>query len=875
MKRYIRLFALLTCIATGFPHKNIAQGTNSSKILPAENSKRITGIDVKHIALDLQFDWQKKQAYGSAAISFIPIANIDEIKLDAAYLSIHSITLTNNLPLKFEYDGGEGFNNLIIHLNRNYNTGEEVTVVVTYNTNRINHSDPNAIWGSFGKGLRFFQPTSTTPIKRKQVWSSSEPQSGRYWFPCIETPDDLRTTELTATVEKNMTVISNGDMISVKENSNGTKTFHYKADHPYPNYLTSIVAGVYTDIKQRCENILLHTFAYPDEKDAAEATTVRLPEMIKYFSELTGVKYPYAHYTQAVVQDYPFPGLTGQHTASIVSDNMIDSYTTHADFFYLWDGVEAASLASQWFGNLLSVKDWSDMWLNAGFSHFFDGLFQEYKEGTDEYLTYYLPYDLNTLTLGDWANGYRHPIVTKNYDDVTLFTGDNYTRSRSSLVLRMLRSEMGDEDFFKAIRKYVKEYAHKQVATNDFQKAVEETAGKRYQWFFDQWIYKIGLPAFIVEKNYDAERKQLVLTLKQTQQYDSSEAYPQVKYFMGKMKVEIDDKIETIQIEPEEINTFYFDMPAAPKLVNTDFQNTWIKEMEFKKPAEELLYQLQNDKDVTGKWRAMDELMKIYNHENASASIKEEIINALRNTAAGKDYWRLRNYALGCLNKIYAAESPSKPYLPDEVNTNLLLQLIHDKQAWIRTTAITMLGNTRNAKYADLYIQCLSDSSERVVNAAANALGKTKSPGAFDALMKLKDIPSWKSQSEISALNGLKELGDPRGADVALKYLKDNTLPRWWLATSTWDYPVAAAETLVALGKADMGYSIIFERFKKSLQEDDYNDIFANVFLIVTLADAKGKEIFPILKEKFRDDANAMNAVNSYEQQLDDAIAKK
>lgn len=866
MKNILLLLSItLLLLSTELP----AQEGQEQKKLPPENCARKTFVDVQHSALDLRFDWEKKQAFGTATITCLATSTIHEIKLDAALLSIHSVTLDSKAPLRFDYDSSENFENLVIHLDRNYTVNEKIVLVINYNTNYVNRSDPSAISGSFGNGLRFLQPTTTTPIKRWQVWSSGEPEANRYWYPCIETPADVRTTELTATVEKKFTVISNGNLISSKENKDGTKTFYYKADQPYANYLTSIVVGEYTNVKQQYQNIALNTYAYPDEKIAAEATTVRLPEMIKYFSSVTGMQYPYQHYTQVMVQDYPFPGLNGQHTATIISDNMIDSYTTHADFFYLWDGVEAAALASQWFGNLVTIKEWKDIWLSVGFSHYMEALFQEHKEGIDEYLSYYIPYDLKTLTLGDWANNYRHPIVTKNYEDVKVFTSDNYARFRGSLVLRMLRNELGDENFFKVIQKYVQSNAYRQVTTNDFQKAVEETMGHSYQWFFDQWIYQVGLPKFIVTKSYDTAKKQFTLTLKQTQLYDSTEVYPQVKYFMGKIKIELNDTILTIQLEPKEVNIFRFNWAAEPKLVNVDFQNAWIKEIEFNKSATELLYQLQYDKDVLGKWTAIDALTIIYNDSSATANTKEAIRNAFRNTAAGNDYWRLRNYALGRLNRIFSAEL-NLAY--DETFTSLLLQLTKDKQAWIRTTAISLLGNTKDVKYAPLYISFLNDSSERVVNAAANALGKTKSPEAYDALVKLKDMPSWKSQNEISALNGLKELGDPRGIAIALKYISNNTLPRWWLATPVWDYPVAAAETLVVLGAADKAYPIILDRLQSALKEDDYNDIFAHVFLMVTLADKRYLEIFPLLKEKFKNDANAMMAVNNYEEQLNEKL---
>ena len=205
----------------------------------------------------------------------------------------------------------------------------------------------------------------------------------------------------------------------------------------------------------------------------------------------------------------------------------------------------------------------------------------------------------------------------------------------------------------------------------------------------------------------------------------------------------------------------------------------------------------------------------------------------------------------------------------------MLLTVIKNEPSWVRVSAINFLGMTKDAQYADLYISYFNDVSDRVVNAAANALGKTKSPKAFDALVKLKDKPSWKNQSLISTLNGLKELNDPRGFDLALDALRDpNAAARWTLATPTWDFRIAAAETLVALGKNTEGYPIVLERFKKSMSENDMNDIFNNVLIVTTLADPRGQVVFDELKVKFKADANVMSAVNQFETQFKEAIKK-
>ena len=132
-----------------------------------------------------------------------------------------------------------------------------------------------------------------------------------------------------------------------------------------------------------------------------------------------------------------------------------------------------------------------------------------------------------------------------------------------------------------------------------------------------------------------------------------------------------------------------------------------------------------------------------------------------------------------------------------------------------------------------------------------------------------------KSQTLISALAGLKELGDPRGFDVAFKALSDLTLPRWRLPNgSIWDFRVFAVDAIAALGKGEAAYPLLRARYKKALEENDLNDIFNNVLLIVTLADVRGQEVFDELKIKFKTDENTLKAVTQFEEQFKSALKK-
>lgn len=820
-------------------------------------------IDVKHLVLNLKFDWQQRQAFGTAEITLSPLTATNEISLDMKDITVNFITM-HQQNLHFNDDGVEDMKGFVVVLDRVYQPGETIVLKLDYHTNYENKADPMSIWGSFGKGLRFQMPTSTTPNKQKQIWSSGEPENNQYWFPCHEDIADIHTTELIATVEKPLMVISNGDLIETIDNEDNTRTFHYKTDQPFPNYLVSLVVGAYDDILHYHNQVPMHNFGYPHEAAAVKATTELLPDMMQFLIKKTGYQYPYSQYSQVVVQDYPFPGLNGQNTASILSDNYIDDQGVHQDYKYLWDGVAVQALASQWFGNLIMPKSWDDIWLNNAFTQYFAGLYTAENNTKTEYLTYVLPFEKSNV-LADWSAGYLHPIVTCRHQDLAGFTSDNYAKYRGALVLRMLQKEVGEKNWWKAIRFYVRTYAHQQVTTADFQKAIEHTTGKSYQWFFDQWVYKTGLPKFEVTQKYAADKKQIIMQVKQIQNQENESEFEQVAFFSGQMEIEIDGNIVQVTIAPKAENTFSFPAAKAPGFVNFNYEGTWICETEFNKSGEEYLQQLSHSKDILAKQSALDQLATIANDSTTTEAFKEAIITAVKNEITSKSYWRYRAYALGALRKIITL-----PY--DEGSIEMLLALIRTETGWLKTSAIFTLGNTRDSAYTDIYIDALNDPSDRVINAAAIALGKTHSSKAYDILINLENKPSWKSQNRISALNGLEQLGDSRAVDYTLKCLADNQSPRWYLATPVWDYPFAAANTLVALGKAASGYPVLWERFKKSLDENDLNDIFQNVQLLDILKDERSKEVYERLKLKFKEDDNMLKVVENYESQFLESI---
>ncbi len=823
-------------------------------------------IDLQNITLHLNFDWLKNQANGTATITFSTTKETDEIFLDAGFLSIENVVLDDK-DLSYQYDGKDSPKNLAITLDRQYKPTELIAIQIAYHTNYVNNADPKVIGGSFGKGLRFFQPTSTTPKKQKQMWSSGEPESNKYWFPGNEDIADIHTTEIFATVEKPLMVISNGKLVETIDNKNGTQTFHYKSEVSFPHYLVAIAVGEYTDIVQQTGKTTIHTFGYPTEKDAVKDTVVLLPDMLQFLEQKTGFNYPFQHYKQVVVQDYPFPGTVGQHNMALISDNYIDDYGVHKDFKYLWDGVAMQTLTNQWFGNIIMPKSWNDIWLNNAFAQYFAGLYTEKDNGRAEYLLWYYPFEKGAV-LNDWQSGNKHAIVPEKIEDLATFTSDSYSKFRGALVLRMLHNELGDKLWWKTIKYYVAENKHKLVSTKDFKNAVEKMSNKSFQWFFDQWIYKTGLPKFLVNKTFNADSKKLTIVVNQAQEKDATINDSITEFFQGKIAIEIDGKIATVFLKPQKVNTYQFSYDDEPTFVNFNVENRFLSVVEFSKTKEEYLAQLTKSTDMLAKQEALNKLLVIANDSLINADFKSKIKTTVINEVQSQHYWRYRMIALNLLSRMTSA-----PY--NQTIISLLNELINNEKGWLKSAAINFLGSTNDPKFTDIYIQALNDESDRVINTAAIALGKTKSPKAFDVLMGLENQKSWKNQNRISALDGLQQLGDVSAIDYVLNCIKDNQSARWYLATPRWDYPYAAVNTLVALGKGELAYPVLIERFKKSLDDNDVNDIFQNVQLINLLKDKRATELYGLLKEKYTTDDIILDAIKSYEQQFLESINEK
>jgi len=444
-----------------------------------------------------------------------------------------------------------------------------------------------------------------------------------------------------------------------------------------------------------------------------------------------------------------FGGAMENITATTMTDNAVHDKRAALDISS--DDIISHELAHQWFGDLLTCRHWGEIWLNESFATFFEALWNEHDKGKDDFL--YEMRGNQQQYFQAWAQGNRRPIVTVRYSDPDAVF-DTYAYPRGGAVLSMLRFVLGEESFWKAINHYVKKYQWQNVETSDLNAAIEEATGQNLEWFFDEWVYRMGHPEFEITSTYDGA-KSLKLTVKQTQKPDDKRPwFPSPEFFTMPVDIAITtasgEKIHRVLIDKAD-KEFSFEVDSKPLIVNFDRGNYIIKKVTFKRTDEELAYQVTHDADVMGRVLAAVELKT---HTSDAAT------KALAKASVRDSFWGVRIEAVKSLTAFKS-----------DASRVALLEDVKDKESKVRREAIKGLGEFKDPKLADLFIKIINtDPSYFAVADAAHALGQTGSPQAYDVLAGAMKQESWQGTIRAGALGGLAALKDPRALEAGLKY---------------------------------------------------------------------------------------------------------
>ncbi|MFT4025088.1 MAG: M1 family metallopeptidase, partial [Flavihumibacter sp.] len=337
--------------------------------------------DLVHTKLDVSFDYAKAWMPGKAWITLQPhFYPTDSLRLDAKGMDIKTVALVSGsktAPLKYEYDGL----NLRIKLNKTYTRNEQYTVYIDYvaKPNEIKVKGSAAI--NDAKGLYFINPQGTEKDKPTQIWTQGETEATSVWCPTIDRPNQKTTEEISMRVPDKYVTLSNGLLVKQQKNSDGTRTDYWKMDLPHAPYLFFMGVGDYAVVKDKYNGKEVSYYVEKQYEPVARKIFGNTPEMMAFFSKITGVEYVWPKYAQITGRDY-VSGAMENTTATLHQESAQQDARELVDG-NRWEDVIAHELFHHWFGDLVTAESWSNLTVNESFADYSETLWNEHKYGKD------------------------------------------------------------------------------------------------------------------------------------------------------------------------------------------------------------------------------------------------------------------------------------------------------------------------------------------------------------------------------------------------------------------------------------------------------------------------------------------------------------
>ena len=654
--------------------------------------------DLLHMKLEVNFNWAQSQLNGKATLTLKPyFYPTDTLVLDAKGMDLHEVSMivgTEHKKLEYNYDTKQ----ITIKLGRTYKKDEQYVIFIDY----IAKPDEIVVKGSAAitsdKGLYFIDPLGTDPDKPTEVWTQGETESNSCWFPTIDKPNERMTQELYITVDKKYVTLSNGLLISSKDNGDGTRTDYWKQDLTAAPYLTMMAAGDFAVVKDHWKNkttgkdMEVNYYVEHEYEPYAKAIFGNTPEMIEFYSNVLGVPYQWDKYSQIVVRDYVSGAM--ENVGAVI----------HGEFLQRTDrelldrdneDVICHELFHHWFGDLVTCESWSNLPLNESFATYGEYLWIEHKYGRDEADMHW--YESMSGYIAE-SERKQVNLIRFNYEDKEdMFDGHSY--NKGGAVLHMLRKYVGDDAFFASLKLYLETNKFQPVEIHNLRLAFEQVTGQDLNWFFNQWFLSPGHPELVIEHNYDAAAGQYTVRIRQTQNFNTTPVFR----LPIAIDVYVSGKKERHNVVVTKADqTFTFNVSSRPDLVNVDAEKQLLCTKNEQHSLQEWNFQFKNAPLYLDRYEALNELSK-----HASDPLGAEVI-----MLGMKDpHWNIREIAVRSIGDVLNDNNRA------DVKQKLIDLSKNDPKASVRSAALEMLtANFKNdPSLGDVYKAALNDKAYSVI----------------------------------------------------------------------------------------------------------------------------------------------------------------
>jgi aminopeptidase N len=706
---------------------------------------------VEHILLDLTIDLVEQVCDGTCHIRLNPVrSGIDQLALDAVDLDIQEVKV-GRVKQSFDYDGQQ----LTIALKQSTVIHQPLTLSIRYT---VDHPL---------RGLYFIGPDAHYPHKPVQAWTQGEDEDSRFWFPCFDYPGQLATSEIRVKVPQPYMAVSNGELIETT--IDGTHTlYHWSQQQVHPTYLMTLAVGDFSQLMDEWKTpdgtiIPVTYYVQKGRETDARRSMGKTPRMIEFFSQKYGYVYPYPKYAQVCVDDFIFGGMENTSTTLLTDRCLLDERATLDN--RSTESLVAHELAHQWFGDLVVIKHWSHAWLKEGMASYSEVMWTDHEYGVDEAAYYCLQQARRYIS--EDGERYRRPVVTHIYREaIELY--DHHIYEKGSCIYHMIRAELGEDSFWRAIHTFVQENAHKTVETIDLLRAIDKATGRNLAFLFDQYVYRGGFPEYKVSYGWDNDAKLAKLTIEQTQMDDNDPERDRftlkIPISFSRVKRKKGEVIQTITIQVQDkTQTFYIPLPEKPSFISFDVGNNTLKKVSLDYPFPELKAQLQHDPDPVS---------RLFAAEAIAQKSTLESVKVLSHALAVDSFWGVRAEVASLLSTIKL----------DQAFEALTIGL-QDPEARVRRAVVAAISTFKTSESYKILkpIAEKGDPSYSVEAAALQALGAIAASSLADKpkedkaikLFKsvLKERSGWNEAIRCGAITGLSQLKSSTAAlEVVLDY---------------------------------------------------------------------------------------------------------
>ncbi|TFF94014.1 hypothetical protein EU546_05490 [Candidatus Thorarchaeota archaeon] len=695
--------------------------------------------EIGQLKIDWEMDLARERVDAVSRLRIRAITpSLERIRLHAAELDIQSIQDSEGRELEWEMRPDE--QEMLVYLDSSLDEDDEDEITFVY---VIDH--PRA-------GLYFTNPCPEFPDIETSAWTQMQDDMARFVVPVYDNPSHKFSLEAIITVPDGYFAMSNGALRERRKNENGTETFHWVQRLPIPAYLITVATSEYVGYKEELDGLEVSYYAHKKwDKETVYRSFGKTPEMIRFFEDSLGVKYPWVKYAQVTAANFVIGGMENT-SATTQTDATLHDEKAHND--YESDGLVSHELAHMWGGDLVTCRTWSHGWLNEGWATQMQNEWKRHDKGYDEYL--YDQYGKQKSYFEEDVKKYRRPIVQNEWErgsDVF----DRHLYPGAAWRYYMLKHLVGEERWWEILGEWLTRYAHQSVYTHDLEALFTEMTGEDYGWFFEQWLYKAGYPECKIKCSYDDELGHALVRVEQTQEHEDKMT-PEVFRFPLTVEFVMSDGTRhryTMQID-RRVNSFYYPVSGRPRQIIVDPDYAVLMDWKIEKPEQMWIEQLYHGTNVIQRIKAAQALGK---------KTTPKAVEALGRALVEEVFWGVQSEIAKVLGSMKTDSALDQ-----------LLQGTGIENTKARTAVARALGEFYQSERALKALEHLlrDEESYFVPSSAATSIGKIQHEKSFDILKEgIEGVTeSWHEIVRQGYLNGLIETEEEEAIDILYRYMR-------------------------------------------------------------------------------------------------------